>query len=112
MAFGAGAMIGAFGSGAAAAGMAATARGGPPGLSRPEVQGLRDLFGRSSQGVSDLLERLGQGQNVPLPPGVTPETLQKYRDIAEQAVQQGKDALGVQASRMRAIDMLLNQIKR
>lgn len=45
---------------------------------------------------------------MPLPKGVTPETLQKYRDVAEQAIEAGKDALGVHNLRQQALDMLLN----
>jgi hypothetical protein len=46
---------------------------------------------------------------VPLPDGVTPETLQRYRQIAENAVNAGKDTLGVQGGRITAIDLLLRR---
>jgi RHS repeat-associated protein len=75
-----------------------------------EVQGLRQLFGRRLEGVTKLLERLRAGERVPLPEGVTPETLKKYADVAERAIQQGKDASGVQQGRQEAIDLLLKQL--
>jgi hypothetical protein len=46
---------------------------------------------------------------VALPEGVSVETLQQYREVANAAVQAGKDSLGVQAARIKAIDILLKQ---
>jgi hypothetical protein len=39
------------------------------------------------------------GERFPLPDGVTPELLKKYADVAERAIQQGMDTLGVQQLR-------------
>jgi len=61
------------------------------------------------EGIGELLERLNSSRNVPLPDGVTPETLLRYREIAEQAIRSGKDTLGVQAKRIEAIDELLRR---
>ena len=47
------------------------------------------------------------GETVKLPQGVTTQTLQTYRGIAENAIRAGKDTLGVQAARAEAIDLLL-----
>ena len=76
-------------------------------LSKAEVGGLRELFGKSAKGAGELLGRLRAGESVTLPPEVTPQTLQTYRTIAENAIQAGKDTLGVQAARKEAIDLLL-----
>jgi hypothetical protein len=76
-------------------------------LSKEEAAGLRDLFGKSINGAQELLGRLRAGESVPLPSGVTQQTLEKYRTIAENAIQTGKDTLGVQAARQEAIDALL-----
>jgi RHS repeat-associated protein len=84
----------------------------PRPLTSAETSGLRDLFGKSTQGAEQLLGRLRAGQNVPLPPGVTPDTLSNYRAIAEQAIAAGKDTLGVQAMRRAAIDILQRQLLR
>lgn len=71
------------------------------------MSGLKDLFGKSMKGAQELLGRLRGGEAVSLPPGVTPQTLQTYRGLAEKAIQAGKDTLGVQAARKEAIDLLL-----
>jgi RHS repeat-associated protein len=80
------------------------------GLTYDEIGGLKDLFGRGQQGIADLLERLGSGQPVELPPGVTPESLQRYREIAQNAINAGIDNQGVQAARSQAIDILLSRL--
>jgi RHS repeat-associated protein len=94
------------GSAAAAGVAAASAAGG--GFSRTEVEGLRELFGRGVQGANSLLERLQSGE-VNLPETVTPDTLRRYREIAESAITAGKDTLGVQEARRQAIDLLLRK---
>jgi hypothetical protein len=86
---------------------AATAARAGTALSKAEVAGLRSLFGKSKEGADALLSRLRAGEAVPLPQGVTTQTLQTYRGIAEKAIQAGKDTLGVQAARKEAIDLLL-----
>jgi RHS repeat-associated protein len=83
---------------------------GPQAIFSPgEVQGLRLLFGRGLDGVRKLLERLRAGERIPLPETISPQTLQKYREVAERAIQAGKDAGGVQAGRQEAIDLLIKQ---
>lgn len=47
------------------------------------------------------------GASVKLPPGVTGETLVKYRELAIRAIGAGKDTLGVQAKRVEIIDAIL-----
>ncbi len=102
--FGAGA-----GGGAGAGAGAATAGAGPLKHTKPEVEALRELFGREMAGVQKLIDRLQGGENVPIPAGATPEVLDKYRQIAEQAIKNGRDSQGVQAARIKAIDILLGR---
>ena len=104
------AIVEALGYGAATGAAAAAASKAASGLTYQEVSGLKEFFGRSLDGANQLLERLNAGESVPLPEGVTPETLQKYRDIAERAIQQGKDNLGVQQARREAIDIFLKRV--
>jgi RHS repeat-associated protein len=94
---------------AAAAAAPVVAARAASGLTYQEVSGLKEFFGRSLDGANQLLERLNTGESVQLPESVTPETLQKYRDIAEKAIQQGKDNLGVQQARRAAIDLFLRR---
>jgi RHS repeat-associated protein len=75
-----------------------------------ETEGLRQLFGKSDEGARALLQKLSDGQLIALPKNVTVDTLVKYREIAQNAISQGKDALGVQAMRLEAIDRILSQI--
>ncbi len=76
-------------------------------LSKAEVRGLTQLFGKSTEGAQALLSQLRAGQAVPLPPGVTPQTLEAYGVLAQRAITLGKDTLGVQALRLEAINLLL-----
>ncbi|HEY2410272.1 MAG TPA: hypothetical protein VGI10_29910 [Polyangiaceae bacterium] len=77
-------------------------------LSKAEVRGLRELFGKGKAGAEALASRIRAGESVQLPQGVTRTTLGIYRGLAERAISLGKDArLGVQAARKEAIDLLL-----
>jgi hypothetical protein len=87
------------------------ARAGVQALTKAESAGLRQLFGNSTKGVESLLGRLRAGDKVPLPEGITTQTLQTYRQVAEKAISAGKDTLGVQALRREAIDLLLKGSK-
>jgi hypothetical protein len=73
-----------------------------------ERQGLRELFGSSKTGAEALLNRLSQGP-ITLPPGVTTETLEAYAKVAQSSIDAGKDTLGVQALRLRAINIVLGR---
>lgn len=42
-----------------------------------------------------------------MPKGVTTDTLKRYREIAEDAIQEDKDRTGVQKKRREIIDKLL-----
>jgi hypothetical protein len=75
-----------------------------------EVDGLRTLFGRGAEGVEELLGRLRAGERLPLPQGVTPETLEKYREVAEGAIQRGIDLVGTRQGRLEAVDILPRQL--
>jgi hypothetical protein len=63
--------------GETASGSSNAARGAPragAALSKAEVSGLRDLFGKSKEGAEALLGRLRAGEAVQVPQGVTRET--------------------------------------
>jgi RHS repeat-associated protein len=85
--------------------------GGIPKFSTAENQGLRTLFGKSTAGADALLARLGRGELPSIPKGVTKETLLNYRKVAEFAIKQGKDSLGVQQRRLQAVDRLLEEYR-
>ena len=55
-----------------------------------------------------LPDRISKGQ-VALPPGVTRDTLEKYADVARQAIADGIDRLGVQELRLKSINFLLGK---
>lgn len=78
------------------------------GLSDLERAGLRDLFGSSTTGAQNLLNQLAEGP-VTLPENVTAQTLQTYADIAQNAIDAGKDTLGVQDMRLQAINIILGK---
>jgi hypothetical protein len=81
-------------------------------FSKEEVEGFRELFGQggegSVKGAQRLLDRLAEGP-VELPSGVTQESLERYLDVAQRAIDAGKDNLGVQELRKQAIQKLLQQ---
>ena len=68
-----------------------------------ENAGLRELFGKGPKGADDTLQR----DRIEIPPGVTAKTLVRYREVAQDAIAKGRDALGVQEKRLRIIDKLL-----
>ena len=78
-----------------------------------ETEGLKTLFGPGPKGAESLLARLKAGENVSLPSGVTRETLENYRGVAVQAIDNaaGKSIApsvnAVQGARIQAIDELL-----
>jgi hypothetical protein len=91
----------------AAGGVAQTAEVALPAFTPDEVVGLRQLFGNSVQGAQNLLQQLQSGQTVELPAGVTTQTLQSYQQVAQSAINNGIDTLGVQAMRNAAINLIL-----
>jgi RHS repeat-associated protein len=72
-----------------------------------ETAGLKQLFGQGVPGAQRLVNRLRSGENVPLPPGVTPETLQNYKDTVS-GIPKTSDA-PVNVLRFEAIDILLGR---
>jgi hypothetical protein len=60
--------------------------------------------------VSALLKLLKAGETITLPETVTADTLRKYLEIAETAIRNGRDPLGVQAARREAINLLLKSL--
>src|SRR5262249_29420908 len=75
-------------------------------LSKEEVAGLRELFGKGPSGARALLDKLAEG-SVDLPQGVTQQTLQTYAQIAQNAINRGIDKIGTQALRLQAIREIL-----
>ena len=62
----------------------------------------------SVQGAQRLLEQIDTGE-FELPTGVSKEMLETYRDIALSAIARGRDKIGVQALRLKAIDRILRR---
>ena len=77
-------------------------------LTPAETRGLTELFGKRPDGAKALLDRLAQGP-VNLPANVTRQTLEKYAQIAQNAIDLGKDKIGTQALRLEAIRRLLSR---
>ena len=111
---GAGAGVGAGSGGAAAAAGEACKNASSSGtpFTPAETEGLRQLFGKNVPGAQSLLNGLGSGQSVSLPDGVTASTLFAYKDLAENAVANAStlDKSGLQAIRLQAVDLLLEQL--
>ena len=72
-----------------------------------EHDGLTELFG---VGLKDAEDRL-EDDPIVMPDGVTKDALERYREIAEDAIQKGKDKTGVQKKRLEIIDKLLSQLQ-
>ena len=72
-----------------------------------ENEGLRKLFGNGLKGAKDTL---GRG-TIKTPKGVTSDTLERYREIAEDAIARGRDKTGVQKKRIEIIDKLSSQLR-
>ena len=72
-----------------------------------ENEGLRKLFGNGLKGAKDTL---GRG-TIEIPEGVTIDTLERHREIAEDAIAQGRDKNGVQKKRAEMIDKLSSQLR-
>lgn len=68
-----------------------------------ENQGLKELFGTGLHGAEEALRR----NPLVMPRGVTEGTLKRYKKIAEDAIQEGKDKTGVQEKRLEIIEKLL-----
>ncbi len=76
-------------------------------LTPEENAGLRKLFGRGLKGAKDTLGR----DTIEIPEGVTSGTLERYKEIAEDAIARGRDKTGVQKERIKIIDRLSSQFR-
>ena len=79
----------------------------PRKLTVNESKGLSKLFGRRPEGARAVLDRMGKGEKISLPEGVSQETLLQYRRVAQDAINAGKDKLGTQELRIQIIDNLM-----
>ena len=70
-----------------------------------ESAGLRELFGKGLEGAKDTLKR----GRIEISQGVTRDTLERYREVAQDAIDKGRDTTGVQKKRIAIIDRLLPQ---
>lgn len=62
----------------------------------------------SVQGAQRLLQQIDRGE-FNLPANISREMLETYRDIALSAIFRGRDKIGVQALRLKAIDRILGR---
>lgn len=76
-----------------------------PSFTQEETAGLKALFGKGLAGAEATLQR----NQIEIPASVTPDTLRRYREIAQEAIDAGKDSSGVQKKRIEIIDRLLRQ---
>ena len=72
-----------------------------------ENGGLRKLLGQGLKGAEDTLGR----DTIEIPEGVTSDTLERYKKIAEDAIARGRDKTGVQEKRIKIIDRLSPQLR-
>ena len=92
--------------GGAIAGTQMVTIGGEAGLNLLGNQALNQAIGLSQRA---LLRRFFlEGQ---VPPGITRQALELYREIARRAIAEGKDQLGVQAARLKLIEQALRQLR-
>ena len=73
-------------------------------LSKEQRDLLKEFLGDAMKGVQS------RGANFEIPPGLTRETLETYKSVAEAAISAGKDAGGVQAERLILVNRALAQI--
>ena len=76
-------------------------------ISQDQMALLRNLFGRGREGAENALGKLSSGGK--LPPGLTKNTLDTYKKIAQKTIEEGIDKKGVQAERLRVIDEAMKQ---
>jgi hypothetical protein len=75
-----------------------------------ETELLRKLFGKNPGGAKALLDAIKRGEKIQLPDGVTRSLLERYLELAEDSIRKGKDKIGTQELRKRAIELLLRAI--
>jgi hypothetical protein len=78
-----------------------------PAFSKLEVQQLRDFFGGSGAALQGALDR---AKNFKIPDGLSVETLRKYGDVAQRAIDAGKDKTGVQAERLKLVNRAIEEL--
>jgi RHS repeat-associated protein len=76
-------------------------------ISKEQRKLLHDFLGDGVKGARDALTRLNAGGS--LPEGLTKQTLDTYKSIAQNAIKAGQDTVGAQAARLKAIDAALKQ---
>jgi hypothetical protein len=83
-------------------------KGAAEGLTQAERQVLKETFGRGPEGAKRVLRQLDEG-TFEVPRGLTRTALQKYRRIAQEAIDQGLDKIGTQRLRRDIIDRILRE---
>lgn len=71
------------------------------GISVAQRNLLKDLFGVGAEGARNAW------QSGRVPPGLTPDTLMRYHELARRAIEEGIDKQGVQIMRMQIIERIL-----
>jgi len=75
-------------------------------ITQAERHVLRDVFGKGPEGARRVLGQLEEG-TFQLPRGLTRSALEKYRQVAQEAIDQGIDKVGTQTLRRDIIDRIL-----
>lgn len=70
---------------------------------------IHDFFGGGLEGAEAAFQNLAKGGS--LPQGLTQETLETYRKIAQNAIDGGIDKIGTQAARLKAIEEALKKVQ-
>ncbi len=78
-------------------------------ISQPQRKLIHDFFGAGLEGAESAFQNLAKGGN--LPQGLTQETLETYRKIAQNAINGGIDIIGTQAARLKAIEEALKKFQ-
>ena len=61
----------------------------------------------TSRGLTEFFRANSSGGNVRWTPGVNPDALRVYGEVAREAIEHGKDTQGVQAERLELIERAL-----
>lgn len=78
-------------------------------ISQPQRKLIHDFFGAGLEGAESAFQNLSKGGN--LPQGLTQETLETYRKIAQNAINGGIDIIGTQGARLKAIEEALKKFQ-
>ena len=70
---------------------------------------IHDFFEGGVEGAETALQNLAKGGK--LPEGLTRETLETYRKIAQNAIDGGIGKVGTQAARLKAIEEALKKVE-